>query len=371
MRPHTQSLYSKKSIFERLHLDVPLLTGLLCILSLAMVILYSASSADIQSIERQVARIVLSFGVLCITACIPPRIYKQLAPYIYFAGLGLLILVLIVGEISKGAQRWLDLGFLRFQPSEIMKLAVPLMVANFLSTKLSPPPFWTIIVSLLIIFVPALLIVKQPDLGTGLLIIMSGCFVIFFAGIQWRYLIIGGVGAISALPLVWSVMHDYQRKRILTLLDPEKDPLGAGYHILQSKIAIGSGGFWGKGLLEGTQTHLDFLPERTTDFIFAVYSEELGYIGIIGLFLLYFFILARGLQIAKAAQEPFTRLLAGSIVMTFFIYIFINVGMVSGLLPVVGIPLPLVSYGGTALVTLMAGFGILMSIHTHRKLYSD
>jgi rod shape determining protein RodA len=280
----------------------------------------------------------------------------------------MLIAVLAFGEVGKGAQRWLDLGVIRFQPSEMVKLAVPLMIAWYLAEKRLPPSWQRLAFAVLLTVVPVLLIAKQPDLGTALLVGCAGIFVLFLAGISWR--LIGGliVALAGAAPVVWYLMREYQRQRVLTFLDPEKDPLGAGYHIIQSKIAIGSGGIYGKGWLNGTQSQLDFLPERHTDFIFAVLSEEFGLVGVLVLLSLYLFVIARGLYIATRAQDTFARLLTGSLTLVFFVYLFVNTGMVSGLLPVVGVPLPLVSYGGTSLVTLMAGFGILMSIHTHRRL---
>ncbi len=295
---------------------------------------------------------------------------RDAAYWIYGAGLMLLVAVLVFGHEGKGAQRWLDLGFFRFQPSELMKLAVPLLVATYLAERPLPPSFGRLLVGLVMIVVPSLLIAKQPDLGTSILIASSGLIVVFLSGISWR-LIIGFITlCASALPVLWYVMHDYQRQRVLTLLNPESDPLGAGYHIIQSKIAIGSGGIFGRGWLEGTQSQLAFLPERSTDFIFAVIAEEFGLIGVGVLLVMYLLVAGRGLYIASQAQSSFARLLAGSISITFLVYVFVNVGMVTGLLPVVGVPLPLVSYGGTSMVTLLAGFGILMSIHTHRRMMS-
>jgi len=276
--------------------------------------------------------------------------------------------VLVTGQIGKGAQRWLNLGFFRFQPSELMKLGVPMMAAWFLHRRRLPPSVAELLVLAVIVFVPTLLIAKQPDLGTSLLIASSGIFVVLLAGLRFRMIFTLAGMALGALPLIWHFMRDYQRQRVLTLLNPESDPLGAGYHIIQSKIAIGSGGVFGKGWLNGSQAKLEFLPESSTDFIFAVLGEEFGLMGQLVLILLYLFIVARGLYIASQGQDTFSRLLAGSISLTFFVYFFVNMGMVSGLLPVVGVPLPLVSYGGTSMVTLMAGFGILMSIQTHRKL---
>ena len=279
----------------------------------------------------------------------------------------MLLLVAAFGDVGKGAQRWLDLKILRFQPSELMKIAVPIIVSSYLSSKFLPPKFLRVVLSFVFIIVPIVLIAQQPDLGTALLVAIAGFSVIFIAGLSWRYLLaIFIVSALSVMPL-WHFMREYQKQRVLTFLDPEKDPLGAGYHIIQSKIAIGSGGFYGKGWLNGTQSHLEFLPERSTDFIFAVLCEEFGMFGVLVILSIYSLIIFRALYIAYNAQDAFRQLLAGGITLSFFVYIFVNIGMVTGQLPVVGIPLPLISYGGTSIVTLMAGFGILMSIHTHRK----
>ena len=274
----------------------------------------------------------------------------------------------MVGDEGKGAQRWLNLGIVRFQPSELMKLAVPLLVAAYIAERPLPPSFLRIAVCLAMIFIPSLLISKQPDLGTALLIVISGLLVIFLSGVSWKFIISFLISVASALPILWYVMHDYQKQRVLTFLNPESDPLGAGYHIIQSKIAIGSGGLSGRGWLEGTQSNLAFLPERSTDFIFSVIGEEFGLIGVGMLLFLYLAVASRGLYIASQAQSSFARLLAGSISLTFLVGVIVNVGMVTGLLPVVGVPLPLISYGGTSMVTLLASFGILMSIHTHRRM---
>jgi rod shape determining protein RodA len=296
---------------------------------------------------------------------------QRWSPWIYALGLLLLIAVMLLGDMGKGAQRWLDLSIVRFQPSEIMKLALPMMLA-WLFGKASVPPRWRyILISLVLIGMPTALIVRQPDLGTAILIVAAGLSALYLAGLRWRLIIGTVLGAIPLAVVMWQfIMHDYQKQRVLTFLDPSRDPLGAGYHTIQSSIALGSGGLFGKGWLGGTQSHLEFLPERHTDFIFAVFGEEFGLIGILALVALYFFVILRGLYIAVNAQDTYSRLLAGSISLTFFVYVFINMGMVSGLLPVVGVPLPLVSYGGSSMVTLMAGFGMLMSIHTHRRLWS-
>ncbi|MGR5253129.1 rod shape-determining protein RodA [Vibrio astriarenae] len=360
-----------RAFFQRLHIDLPLLLGILALMGFGLVVMYSASGQGAGMMDRQAMRMVLSIVVMVVLAQIPPRTYETLAPIMFFCGLGLLLGVLFFGEASKGAQRWLNLGFVRFQPSELMKLAVPLMVARYIGKGTLPPTFQTLVMSLVMVIVPTILIAKQPDLGTSILIAASGIFVIFLAGISWRIITAAVVGVGAFVPILWFfLMREYQKVRVRTLFNPESDPLGAGYHIIQSKIAIGSGGISGKGWLQGTQSQLEFLPERHTDFIFAVIAEEWGMIGILALFALYLYIIGRGLYLASHAQTAFGRMMAGSIVLSFFVYVFVNIGMVSGILPVVGVPLPLISYGGTSMVTLMAGFGILMSIHTHRKAFS-
>ncbi|MGF1760569.1 peptidoglycan glycosyltransferase MrdB [Photobacterium sagamiensis] len=362
---------NKRSLSDRLHLDMPLLLGLLALMGFGLLVMYSASGQSLPMMERQAVRMCLSLGIMFILAQVAPRHYEAWAPYLFGVGLILLLGVLVFGEASKGAQRWLNLGFVRFQPSELIKLAVPLMVARFIGNKPLPPSFRNIIVALIMIFVPTILIAKQPDLGTSILIAASGIFVLFLSGISWRIITAAAVLLGAFIPVLWFfLMHGYQRTRVLTLFNPESDPLGAGYHIIQSKIAIGSGGLAGKGWLQGTQSQLEFLPERHTDFIFAVIAEEWGLTGVACLLAIYLFIIGRGLLLASRAQTAFGRMMAGSIVLSFFVYIFVNIGMVSGILPVVGVPLPLISYGGTSMVTLMAGFGILMSIHTHRKMLS-
>ncbi len=359
-------------IEKRLHLDTLLLLGLLIMSSIGLVVLYSSGNQNLGLIYKQLVRMGIAFTIMIAIARIHPDRLLRWAPWFYGAGIILLLAVLVVGTKSKGAQRWLNFGLFRFQPSEIMKLAVPMMVSYYYSRKNLPPSFKQIIIGSLIILIPTGLIAKQPDLGTSLLIASSGFFAIYFAGISWKLLLSAAGALAAAAPAFWMFfMHEYQKQRVLTFLDPEKDPRGTGYHIIQSKIAIGSGGTYGKGWLNGTQSQLDFLPERSTDFIFSAFSEEFGLIGICILLLIYFLIIVRGLYIAAQAQDTFARLLCGSLMLTFFVYIFVNIGMVSGLLPVVGLPLPLVSYGGTSMVTIMAGFGIMMSIHTHRKLYSS
>jgi len=359
---------SRQGLLAVFHIDLPLLVGLLLLCGFGLIVLYSASGENIDQVERQAVRIFVALAVMLTIAQVTPSTLRRWSPWLYMSGLLMLIAVLIFGDVGKGAQRWLDLGFISFQPSEMVKLAVPLMVTWYLAEKRLPPSWQRLSVAAAMIIVPVLLIAKQPDLGTALLVASAGIFVLFLAGISWR--LIGGLilAGGAAAPVVWYLMRDYQRQRVLTFLDPEKDPLGAGYHIIQSKIAIGSGGMYGKGWLNGTQSQLDFLPERHTDFIFAVLSEEFGLTGVVILLALYLFVIARGLYIATRAQDTFTRLLAGTLTLVFFVYLFVNTGMVTGLLPVVGVPLPLVSYGGTSLVTLMAGFGMLMSIHTHRRL---
>ncbi|GAB4346686.1 MAG: rod shape-determining protein RodA [Gammaproteobacteria bacterium] len=357
-----------KRFLARMHLDLPLLFLLLLLCGAGLLVLYSASEQNADLLLRQLLRLGVAFLALLTMAQIPPHYLRLISPWLFLVALGLLVGVLFIGDIGKGAQRWLNLGVIRFQPSEVAKIALPMMIAWYFADKPLPPDSRRLLASLVLIAVPVVLIAKQPDLGTSLLVLGSGVMVLFLAGLSWRYLGIAALLAACAAPLLWYFMHDYQRQRVLTFLNPESDPLGAGYHIIQSKIAIGSGGIYGKGWLNGTQSHLEFLPERSTDFIFAVLGEEFGLVGCIGLLLIYLLIILRGLYIATQAQETFSRLLAGGLTLTFFIYFFINTGMVIGLLPVVGLPLPLISYGGTSMVTILAGFGILMSIHTHRRL---
>ncbi len=355
------------ALFHWLRLDPWLLFALLLLLGAGAVTVYSASHQSMAQLTSLAARIGLGLTLMLVMARIPPRIYLLWSPWLFGAGLALLVAVELFGHVGKGAQRWLDLGFIRFQPSEMMKLAVPMMAAWYLTQRTLPPRPLDVLVTLALVLAPMGLIMLQPDLGTALLVGAAGIFILLLAGLSWRY-IAGGLLALAAIiPVMWSfVLHDYQKQRVMTLLDPEADPLGAGYHIIQSKIAIGSGGVFGKGWLNSTQSGLDFLPEGHTDFIFAVFSEEFGLIGVALLLALYLFIILRGLVIAVQAPTVYGRLLAGSLSLSFFVYVFVNTGMVTGLLPVVGVPLPLVSYGGTAMVTLMAGFGMLMSIHSHR-----
>ncbi|WP_291972892.1 peptidoglycan glycosyltransferase MrdB [Candidatus Symbiopectobacterium sp.] len=361
----------KRSIWTKMRIDLPFLLCILALLGYSLFVMWSASGQDIGMMERKAAQIAIGLTVMIAMAQIPPRVYEGWAPYLYIVCVILLIMVDVFGQISKGAQRWLDLGFVRFQPSEIAKIAVPLMVARFINRDTCPPSLKNTVIALVLIFLPTLLVAAQPDLGTSILVAASGLFVLFLAGMSWRLIAVALVLLAAFIPVLWFfLMHDYQRARVMMLLDPESDPLGAGYHIIQSKIAIGSGGLSGKGWLQGTQSQLEFLPERHTDFIFAVLAEELGLIGVLVLITMYMFVIMRGLVIAANAQTSFGRVMVGGLILILFVYVFVNIGMVSGILPVVGVPLPLISYGGSALVVLMAGFGIVMSIHTHRKMLS-
>jgi len=363
------SPYKGSSFAERIHIDLPLLAGLLLLSAIGLITLYSAGNQSMDLIWRQLTRLGIAFGVMLVIAQIPPEVIRRWARPLFIFGLLMLLTVLVTGTIGKGAQRWLDLGFARFQPSELMKLAVPMMLAWYFHEKPLPPWNRHLAVALIIVLLPTLLIAKQPDLGTAILIASSGIAVLLFSGLRWRLVAYALLLLIPIATLLWLYgMHGYQRQRVLTFLNPESAPLGAGYHIIQSKIAIGSGGLYGKGWLNGTQSHLDFLPERHTDFIFAVFGEEFGFVGIGILLLIYLAVILRGLYIATQARDTFSRLLAGGLTMTFLVYLFVNIGMVSGLLPVVGLPLPLISYGGSSMVTLMAAFGILCSIQTHRNL---
>ncbi len=359
----------RQGLLAGLHIDLPLLIGLFLLYAFGLFVLYSAAGGDGGRVERQIGRIGVALVAMVVVAQMPPWRLRRWSPWFYVAVVSMLVAVLVFGHIGKGAQRWLDLGFVRFQPAEFAKTAVPMMVAWFVSEHPLPPPLKRLAVATLLVVVPVLLIAKQPDLGTALLVASAGGFVLFLAGVGWKLIAVLVAILSAAAPVVWMFfMHDYQKQRVLTFLNPEQDPLGSGYHIIQSMIAIGSGGVWGKGWLNGTQSHLEFLPERTTDFIFAVVGEELGLAGILALLALFLFVILRGLYIASQAQDSYSRLLAGALSLVLFVYLFVNTGMVTGLLPVVGVPLPFISYGGTSLVTLTAGFGILMSIHTHRKL---
>jgi len=360
---------SETRLVRRLHIDVPLVMGLLLLCGFGLAVLYSASGQDLASVERQLVRLGLALVLMFAVAQVPPARLERWSLPLYGLGILMLVAVLVAGDMGKGAQRWLDLGFMRFQPSELLKLAVPMAVAWLLAARPLPPGLLRVIGAAVLTLVPVLLIAKQPDLGTAILVATAGAAVLFIGGLSWRLILALAAGGAALAPMVWYAMRDYQRQRVLTFLDPESDPLGAGYHIIQSQIAIGSGGVYGKGWLNGTQSHLEFLPERHTDFIFAVIGEELGLAGIAVLLALYLFIIYRGLVIAASASDTYGRLLAGGLSLVFFVYVFVNTGMVTGLLPVVGVPLPLVSYGGTSMVTLMAGFGMIMAVQTHRKTF--
>ena len=355
-------------VLMALKLDGPLMVGLSLISVYGLIVLYSASGQDLGKVLRAIIHLGLGTTAMLTLAQVKPTTLRNAAPWLYLLGLVLLIVVDVTGYIGKGAQRWLDLGFIRFQPSEIMKLAVPMLCAWYLHERPLPPGPLTLAVVAAMILIPAGLTAVQPDLGTAILITIGGGIVVVMAGLS-VYILLGmaavaGVGAWYG----WSLLHDYQRQRVLTFIDPQNDPLGAGYHIIQSQIAIGSGGVFGKGWMNGSQSQLEYLPERHTDFIFAVIGEEFGLLGLVVLVLLYLFVVGRAMYLTTQMQDTFARLLAASLGLTFFVYVFINTGMVSGLLPVVGVPLPLVSYGGTSMVTLLAGFGILMALYSHRKL---
>ena len=352
-----------------LHLDGPLFVALCLVGAVGTIVLFSASGRSFDVLEAQLLRFGLGLAAMTLLAQIPPRLIRSVSPWAYVAGLLLLLAVMLTGDVAMGAQRWLDLGIVRFQPSEMMKLAVPLACAWFLNERPLPPSAPTLLVLIAAIGVPTLLIAEQPDLGTSLLVAAGGGMVVLLAGLQLRY-IAGLIGLLIPVAFVaWRfLLHDYQKQRVLTFLDPQSDPLGAGYHIIQSQIAIGSGGVFGKGYMNGSQVQLEFLPERSTDFIFAVIGEEWGLIGLITVIVLLMFVIGRALYLATTAHDTFARLASGSLALTFCVYVFVNTGMVTGLLPVVGVPLPFISYGGTAMVTLMAGFGILMSLCAKRKL---
>lgn len=372
--PHqgSQDLARPPSAAMRFHIDIPLLVLLLILTAYGLLVLYSASGQDMGAVIRQGRYFLVAYVIMICGAQISLRRYMRWAPWLYLLGVGTLVAVMFFGVGAKGAQRWLSIGGFRFQPSEIMKLVVPMAVAWYLAERTLPPRFVFVIASLALVGLPAALILQQPDLGTALLIAASGLFVLFMAGIGWRY-IFGAVllAVASAWPAWIFVLKDYQKQRILTMLDPESDKLGAGWNIIQSKTAIGSGGWQGKGWLQGTQSRLDFLPESHTDFIIAVLAEEHGLRGVLLLVSLYLLILLRGFWIGVRAQSSYGRMMAGSLTLTFFVYVFVNMGMVAGLLPVVGVPLPLVSAGGTSIVTLMAGFGILMAVSTEKRMVSQ
>ncbi|MHB0974364.1 MAG: rod shape-determining protein RodA [Thiobacillus sp.] len=350
------------------HVDGILLTLVVLVLGISLAVVTSASGQSAARISGHLVNMGLALGVMVMIANVPPHLLSKVGPPLYAAGVVLLVGVALFGEIRNGARRWLDLGFMAFQPSELLKLALPLMLAWYFHRNEAVLRVKHYLVGGVLLLVPFLLILRQPDLGTALMIGASGFYLLFFAGLPWKVILGGGALGAASLPLAWGMMHDYQRQRVLTLLDPSSDPLGAGYHIIQSTIAIGSGGLFGKGWMQGTQNQLDFIPERTTDFIFAVFGEEFGYAGAILLVVLYLAIVARGLVIAARAPTLFGRLMAATLSLNLFTYVFVNMGMVSGILPVVGVPLPLMSYGGTALVTLLLGMGIVMSVATHRQL---
>ncbi|MFT5218000.1 MAG: rod shape determining protein RodA [Planctomycetota bacterium] len=360
-----------RRVIDSLRLD-PVLFSMLILLSVfGCILLYSATGADNAQLVKQLLRLGIAMMLMIATANIPLRILKKSAYGLYLLGVLLLLAVMFFGEVGKGAQRWLDIG-IRFQPSELLKLAVPMVVAAYLADRVLPIGLKELAVAIVLVTIPVLMIASQPDLGTAILVGSAGFFVLFLAGVRWRIILSLAVFFSMMAPLLWKfALHDYQRTRILTLLNPESDPLGSGYHIIQSKIAIGSGGVYGKGWLNGTQSQLDFIPERSTDFIFSVFGEEFGFFGSAVLLLLYLVIIFRGLYVAAHATENFGRLLAGALSLTFFVYLFVNTGMVTGMLPVVGVPLPLISYGGTSMVTLMLGFGLIMSIRSDRRYMSS
>ena len=355
-------------VLTRPRIDLPLALGLFVLATVGLITLYSAGDGNLALVGGQAARFVLGGALLLLISRIPPSVLRSWTPWLYVGSTALLVLVALLGE-GRGAHRWLNLGVMRFQPSELLKLTMPMMVAWYLHARQLPPRWKDIVVVGLLIALPATLIAKQPDLGTALLVAAAGAFALFLSGMAWWRIgvLLGALGGM--VPVAWHVMHQYQRDRVLTLLNPESDPLGNGWHIIQSQIAVGSGGIFGKGWEHSTQSRLDFLPEHTTDFIFAVFSEEFGLVGVIALIALYVFIIGRCLWIAMEARDTYSRLLAGAIGMSFFVYVFVNGGMVAGMLPVVGVPMPLISYGGTSAVSLLVGFGVLMSIHANRKMH--
>ena len=361
------SLKPSEGLQQRLHIDFPLLVAFLAIFMISLTAIYSASNSNIDAVVAQAIKILISISAMAVVAQFSPLSYGRVGPWLFFLCLVLLILVLLIGETRNGATRWLNIG-ISFQPSELMKIAMPLMIARYISSGALPPTVFSVGVSITIVLVPSYLIMEQPDLGTSILIAFSGLVVIFLSGLKKRYLAVAFGLFLAYLPLMWSNMHPFQKNRVLAFLNPGSDPTGSGYHLIQSKIAIGSGGIFGKGWLNSTQGQLDFLPERTTDFIFAILAEEFGFLGVSLLIGIYLFIIGRGIMIAINAQDLFSRLLASSISLTFFVYVFVNIAMTTGLLPVVGIPLPLISSGGTSMLTIMVGLGMLMSVQTHRRL---
>ena len=363
-----RTLSGAARVLLELRIDGPLAAGLSLIALYGLVVLYSASCQSLPTLLRTVARLLLGTIFMLLLARVNPNFLRRSTPWVYAAGCVLLLIVAAIGHVGMGAQRWLNLGLFRFQPSELMKLAVPMMCAWYLHERPLPPGWGGLAAMGTLILVPVALVAAQPDLGTAALIAVAGALVIVLAGLRLRVMLGLLTLAAAAAWFGWSFMHDYQRKRVLTFLNPQTDPLGAGYHIIQSQIAIGSGGVFGKGWMNGSQAQLEFLPERSTDFIFAVIGEEFGLLGLLLLLLLYVFVVGRAIYLATQTQDTFARLLAGSLALTFFVYVFINAGMVTGLLPVVGVPLPLVSYGGSSVVTVLAGFGILMALYSRRKL---
>jgi rod shape determining protein RodA len=363
-----RTLTGAARVLFALQLDGPLVAGLALIAAFGLVVLYSASGQSVGTVVRTALRLLLGTVAMLLLARVNPNFLRRSTPWLYAAGCGLLLIVAAIGHVGMGAQRWLNLGLFRFQPSELMKLAVPMTCAWYLHERPLPPGWASLAMLTVLILIPVGLVAIEPDLGTAALIAVAGMLVIVLAGLRVRVMVALVAVAALAAWFGWRIMHDYQRKRVLTFLDPQTDPLGAGYHIIQSQIAIGSGGVFGKGWMNGSQAQLEFLPERSTDFIFAVVGEEFGLLGLLLLLLLYLFVAGRALYLATQTQDTFARLLAGSLALTFFVYVFINAGMVTGLLPVVGVPLPLVSYGGSSVVTLLAGFGILMALYSRRKL---
>jgi rod shape determining protein RodA len=363
-----RTLTGAARVLFALQLDGPLVAGLALIAAFGLVVLYSASGQSVGTVVRTALRLLLGTVAMLLLARVNPNFLRRSTPWLYAAGCGLLLIVAAIGHVGMGAQRWLNLGLFRFQPSELMKLAVPMTCAWYLHERPLPPGWSSLAMLTVVILIPVGLVAIEPDLGTAALIAVAGMLVIVLAGLRVRVMVALVAVAALAAWFGWRIMHDYQRKRVLTFLNPQTDPLGAGYHIIQSQIAIGSGGVFGKGWMNGSQAQLEFLPERSTDFIFAVVGEEFGLLGLLLLLLLYLFVAGRALYLATQTQDTFARLLAGSLALTFFVYVFINAGMVTGLLPVVGVPLPLVSYGGSSVVTLLAGFGILMALYSRRKL---
>ena len=363
----TWRIQSREGLMHQFHIDLPLLVAVLLASSISAIAIFSASNGNEAFLTSHLVRIGLSVIAMIMAAQFSPLFYSRISPWLYGICLVLLIAVFFFGETRNNATRWIDIG-ISFQPSELLKIAMPLVVARYIASGSIPLNNANIMASLVLVLLPTALIFKQPDLGTSVLIAFSGLVIVFLSGIKKRYLFSAIILFLGCLPFIWKTIHPFQQQRVLTFLDPEKDPLGAGYHIIQSKIAIGSGGLFGKGWLNGTQGQLDFLPERTTDFIFSILAEEFGLIGVLLIILIYLFIVGRGLLIAINSDDLFSRLVASSISLTFFIYVFVNIGMTTGLLPVVGVPLPLISKGGTSSLTLMASLGILMSLHTHKRL---